>query len=66
MLATDLDLPAHAYPRYPRIAPAPATEWLQVPRLLLTLAALMLQRTWQREPSAVRLSRRQLVAEWEA
>jgi hypothetical protein len=65
MPPTQLELPAHAYPSYPRIARAPATDWLQVPRLLLTLAGLKLQRAWRREPSAPSLSRRQFAAEWE-
>lgn len=49
----------------PRITPAPVVEWLQVPRLLLTLATLRLQRAWQRNPGALQRSRRQLIADWE-
>lgn len=66
MSATGLGQSAQTYPHYPRITPAPAAEWLQVPGLLLTLAGLKLQRAWQRQPRAARpLSRRQLLAEWE-
>lgn len=65
MQPTSLELPAHAFPNYPRITRAPMTDWLQVPQLLLTLGGLMMQRALRRQRSATRLSRRQLVAEWE-
>jgi len=63
MSPTGTSLPAATSLGRPRIAPAPAAQWLQVPRLLLTLAGLRLQRAWQ--PERERCSRRQLVADWE-
>jgi len=57
--------PSPLNPSRPRIAPAPAADWLQVPRLLLTLAGLRLQRAWQGSAPMAQRSRRQLAAEWE-